>query len=177
MATTRKRGRPKNGAGPNKSDFIRQHPKLSARDVVAKAKESGISISSTLVYNVRGRAKPRAAARLGRRAKSSTGATASDFVRSMPVTTPAKDVIAAAKAKGIRMSANLVYMVRATDRKRGGAAPTRGRQRKARAQLATRGRNGATVVEFKKMAFALGIDNARRALDELERALAALFGE
>ena len=173
---TRKRGRPKNGAGPNKSDFIRQHPNLSAQDVVAKAKESGVSISPVLVYKVRGRTKPGATKpRRGR--KSSRGATASDFVRSMPVTMPAKDVLAAAKTKGIRMSANLVYMVRATDRKHGGAAPTRSRRGRPRAQAATRGRNGATVVEFKKMAFALGIDNARRALDELERALATLFGE
>ncbi len=73
------------------------------------------------------------------------------------------------------MSANLVYMVRATDRKRSGAAPTRGRQRTTRANVATRNRDGATIVEFKKMAFALGIDNARRALDELDRALATLF--
>jgi len=36
--------------------------------------------------------------------------------------------------------------------------------------------NGAAIVEFKKMAFALGIDNARRAIDELERGLATLFG-
>lgn len=172
---TRKRGRPKNGAGPNKSDFIRQHPKLSAQDVVAKAKESGISISPILVYKVRGRTKPGATAKPRRAWKSSKGGTASDFVRSMPVTMSAKDVIAAAKAKGIRMSANLVYMVRATDRKRSGTAPARGRRRKAGVRVATRSRNGTTIVEFKKMAFALGIDNARRALDELERALATLF--
>lgn len=46
-----------------------------------------------------------------------------------------------------------------------------------RAPIARTGRNGATIVEFKKMAFALGIDNARRALDELERGLATLFGD
>src|SRR5262245_63123223 len=97
-AKRRTRGRPKNGSGPNKSDFIRQHPNLSARDVVAKAKEAGISLSPVLVYKVRGRTKPGATTRPRRKWKSSKGATASDFVRSMPVTMSAKDVIAAAKA-------------------------------------------------------------------------------
>jgi len=175
-AKKRTRGRPKNGSGPNKSDFVRQHPNLSAAEVVAKAKESGISISPVLVYKVRGRAKP-GAAKTRRAWKSSKGGTASDFVRSMPVTTPAKDVIAAAKAKGIRMSANLVYMVRATDRKRGVGTVKRRATPRARARLGAILRNGATIVEFKKMAFALGIDNARRALDELERGLATLFGD
>jgi hypothetical protein len=95
----------------------------------------------------------------------------------MPVTMSAKDVIAAAKAKGIRMSANLVYMVRATDRKRGGGTTKRRATPASRSRISATRRNGATIVEFKKMAFALGIDNARRALDELERGLATLFGE
>lgn len=172
----RTRGRPKDGSGSNKSDFIRRHPNLSARDVVAKAKESGISISPVLVYKVRSRTKPGAAAKTRRAWKSSKSGTASDFVRSMPVTMSAKDVIAAAKAKGIRMSANLVYMVRATDRRRSGAVP-KGTGPRGRAGSVAPRRNGAAMVEFKKMAFALGIDNARRALDELERGLATLFGD
>jgi len=117
-AKKRTRGRPKSGAGPNKSDFVRQHPNLPAADVVAKAKESGIHLSS-----------------------------------------------------------NLVYMVRATDRKRGSGTAKRRPKQKVRARIAGTRRNGAAIVEFKKMAFALGIENARRALDELERGLATLFGE
>ena len=46
--------RPKKGQ-PNKSEFIRNHPNLSAGEVVAKAKEEGLTIDATLVYKVRGR--------------------------------------------------------------------------------------------------------------------------
>lgn len=41
----------------SKSTFIRQYPDLSVEEVVAKAKEEGVSILPNLVYKVRGRAK------------------------------------------------------------------------------------------------------------------------
>lgn len=44
----------------SKSTFIRQYPDLSVEEVVAKAKEEGLSILPNLVYKVRGRAKARA---------------------------------------------------------------------------------------------------------------------
>jgi len=76
-----------------------QQPSLSSAGVVAN--ESGFP--RMLVYKVRGRTKPAATTRERRAPRSAKGATESDFVRSMPVS---RDVIAAAKAKGIRMSAN-----------------------------------------------------------------------
>jgi hypothetical protein len=41
----------------SKTDYVLAHPKLTASEVVAKAKSEGIKISSQLVYVVRGRAK------------------------------------------------------------------------------------------------------------------------
>jgi hypothetical protein len=40
---------------PTKSSFIRQHPDLSAADVIAKGKAEGMKFTSSLVYMVRGR--------------------------------------------------------------------------------------------------------------------------
>ena len=41
-----------------KADFVRSvDPRLSAKDVVAKAKAAGIAVTDTYVYNVRGAAK------------------------------------------------------------------------------------------------------------------------
>ena len=44
----------------SKSTFIRQHPDLSVEELIAKAKDEGIAITSNLVYKVRGRAKAKA---------------------------------------------------------------------------------------------------------------------
>jgi hypothetical protein len=55
--------------------------------------------------------------------------SASGFVRSQPISTPVAAVVAAAKAKGIRLSAALVYKVRGkmTGKKKTVSARFRGR--------------------------------------------------
>jgi hypothetical protein len=174
-------GRPTKGSGPTKSDFIRQHPSRSVAEVVAKAREAGMSVSSVLVYKVRGRTNPKPAKGTpgpkpnGKRGpKPKNGMTASDFVRSMPVTMKAKEVLAAAKAKGIKLSRNLVYMVRSTEKKKaGGSSSANGKPGRKPRAAAVPTRDLST---FKKLALDLGISTARRALDELERGLAALLG-
>src|SRR5689334_16714780 len=93
---SRRGGRPKAGSGPSKSDFIRQHPNLSAAAIIAKAKERGISMSPALVYSVRGRATPKRGAQSSSKPgpKPKNGKmTASDFIRSQPRTMKAKDVV------------------------------------------------------------------------------------
>src|SRR5262245_31668403 len=120
--------RPKAG-DPSKSDFVRKHLNVPAAELVEKAKAAGIKLTPSLVYKVRSRTGSGKAARRGRRAGGSGRPNASDFVRSMPRTMPAKDVISAAAKKGIKMSANLVYMVRSKARSKGGApAGVRGRR-------------------------------------------------
>lgn len=172
--SARRRGRP-SGPGPNKSDFIRQHPNLSPSEVVAKAKEHGISMSSALVYNVRGRTNPKRRSKPSGKpgpAPKNGKTTASDFIRSQPRTMKAKDVIDAATKAGFKkFGANLVYLVRSKMTSSGTTASPRTR----RQQRATSG-STANVSTFKKMALDLGIARARQALDELERGLAALLG-
>ena len=118
----------------SKSDFIRQQPaSMTGPQVVAKAKEAGLKLSSQLVYAVRGRGKPRKAS-TGRKpvaaakpAKAGSTKSKAAFVRGLPSSTPAKDVVAKAKAAGMKLTTSYVYNVR-------GAAKTVRRQtRKAAA--------------------------------------------
>src|ERR1041385_5537772 len=115
MASKRKAGgRPKKGTGPNKSNFIRKKLKagLSASDIVKAGSASGMKISSSLVYAVKGRAGAKLQGRRGRKPKNGK-VTASDFIRSQPAGMKAKDVIdAAVKAGFKRFGTNLVYLVR-----------------------------------------------------------------
>ena len=104
----------------SKSDFIRKQPKsLSATDVVAKAKAAGIKLTSQLVYNVRGSSK----AKKGTAKKTSTvkpGTPVSTkppkskaaFVRGLPASTPAKDVVKQAKVAGLKLGVSYVYNIR-----------------------------------------------------------------
>src|SRR5579872_3913726 len=66
----------KKKSGPNKSDFIRSLPApMPAADVVAKAKEAGITITAGLVYAVRA-AQKKKSAKAGRGAKAAAAAPA-----------------------------------------------------------------------------------------------------
>lgn len=176
MATKKKRrgGRPKASSGPNKSDFIRQHPNVAASELVAKAKENQLSISRALVYAVRGRANPKRSAKSNTKPgpRSTNGRmTASDFIRSQPSSMKAKDVVDAATKAGVKkFGTNLVYLVRSKAKAPG---VSRGRGRKFNAPVTTV--SGGDISAFKRMALGLGIATARQALDELERGLAALL--
>ncbi len=72
----------------SKSTFIRQHPDLSVEELIAKAQEEGMTITSNLVYKVRGRAKAKA------------GVTAASTKRGRTVrAAAAREVAAAAEPK------------------------------------------------------------------------------
>lgn len=166
-------GRPKKGSGPSKSGFIREllAKNMSPAEIVAKGKEAGLTISPVLVYKVRGREgltkQSGNGARPGR--KPSTGAmSASDFVRSMPESARAADVVAAGAQKGLKFTANLVYAVRAAAKK--GGAPLSRAARGSRSEPLT----GAEAA-FRKLAFDLGIGRARALLDDLESRLGRLI--
>jgi hypothetical protein len=106
--------------------------------VVAKAKAQGIKLDRVLVYKVRIRAKAHGKSTKTVAAKKtavsvtqpsiSTKAPASKaaFVRGLPASTPAKDVVKQAKALGLSLSINYVYNIRgaakmATKKKRAAA--------------------------------------------------------
>ncbi len=102
----------------SKSDFIRKQPvTLSAAEVIAKAKAAGIKFAPVLVYKVRGRAKSKAKAKRASTPKPiaatpSKPQSKADFVRGLPASTPAKEVVKLAKAAGIKLGIFYVYGVR-----------------------------------------------------------------
>jgi hypothetical protein len=112
---------------PNKSDFIRQQPAtMSAKEVVAKAKAAGMMFAPVLVYKVRGRAKSKKAPIKTAPATVTTAPNAaatkppkskSGFIRNLPSSTPAKEVVKQAKALGMRLTESYVYNVRGAAKK------------------------------------------------------------
>jgi hypothetical protein len=107
----------------SKSDFIRQRPAvLSAAEVVARGKAEGIEFAPQLVYRVRGSAmkkrKPAKRAATARATKPASAASSkptlpskSDFIRAQAATLSAAEVVAKAKAQGIKIDPALVYKV------------------------------------------------------------------
>jgi hypothetical protein len=92
------------------SEFIRNQPAtLSADQVVAKAKSEGFKIDRNLVYKVRSRLV--ANGTLSRNTKTSKA----DFVRAHPNLSP-KEIVAKAKAEGIKFGVGYVYNVRGYDK-------------------------------------------------------------
>ena len=119
---------------PSKSAFVRGLPaSMPAKDVVAKAKAAGLTLSDRYVHVIRSIAKRAArnghavekAPRRGGRPISSKRT----FVLSLPASLPAAEVIKRAKAEGMKLTTNYVYKIRS----RGAAA--------ADAAMATRGRS------------------------------------
>jgi hypothetical protein len=108
----------------NKSDFIRQQPSaLSGPEVVAKGKAAGIEFSSQLVYNVRGGSKAMKGtvkktttpAKSAAPSKAAPAQSKADFVRAHANLSP-KDIVAKAKAEGLKLDVTYVYGVRAYDK-------------------------------------------------------------
>jgi hypothetical protein len=115
---------------PNKSEFIRQHPSLSTAEIIAAGKKSGLKISSSLVYVVRGRtAKPKGAVAKKTTASTSAAPTSTststrptqskaDFVRAHTNLSP-KEIVKKAKAEGVKLGVSYVYNVRGADKSTG----------------------------------------------------------
>lgn len=108
---------------PSKSAFVRGLPaSMPAKEVVAKAKAAGLTLSDRYVHVIRSIAKRAArngqggakAPRRGGRPISSKRT----FVLSLPASLPAADVIKRAKAEGMKLTTNYVYKIRS----RGAAA-------------------------------------------------------
>jgi hypothetical protein len=111
---------------PSKSAFVRGLPAtLPAKEVVAKAKAAGLTLSDRYVHVIRSIAKRAAkhgpggskAVRRGGRPISSKRT----FVLGLPGDLPAADVIKRAKAQGMKLTTNYVYKIRS----RGAAAGSR----------------------------------------------------
>jgi hypothetical protein len=106
--------------------FILALPKtLPAKEVLAKAKASGLKTSESNVHRVRrlhgGRSKASSNGAVHIVAKTGSSVAKapkqkalrkSDFVRSLSATTPAKAVVAKARAAGIKLDLQYVYKIR-----------------------------------------------------------------
>jgi hypothetical protein len=100
------------------SAFIRLQPAtMSAAEIVAKAKDAGITIRPGLIYEVRRATKAKKAVAKNVTKKSTKPPQSkADFVRGLPTSTPAKQVVTLAKAAGIKLDVGYVYNVRGGDR-------------------------------------------------------------
>ncbi len=101
------------------------------------------------------------------------GVNKSAFIRSIPSSTPANDVVKLAAEKGIKINAGLVYAVRSSDKHKGGAPKRKpGRPPKsANAQPNTlkipTPPKGDLRHQFVSLAVRIGTDEAQRLLDSL----------
>jgi hypothetical protein len=205
MATTKKtsktskktpaKAKAKGGKPPagtqSKADFIREKLKtgLSPVAIVAAAKEGGITIPPAMVYKVRSRmvgkksGAPTAAAKAKPGPKPKDGGmSASAFVRSMPTTMKAKEVSEAAKAKGLKVTSGLVYMVRSAEKKKTGGGTASAPKAKGKPgpkpktqyqdwkpSVVIHGGGGGDETAFKKMALEIGFPRALRVIEELAK--------
>jgi hypothetical protein len=108
----------------SKSDFVRSQPAtLSAAEVLAKANAAGLKLTSQLVYKVRSSGKatgtPKKTTAAKKTSASAKPAASSKppkskaaFVRGLPASTSAKDVVKLAKTNGLSLSINYVYNIR-----------------------------------------------------------------
>jgi hypothetical protein len=126
---------------PSKSAFVRGLPaSMPAKEVVAKAKAAGLTLSDRYVHVIRSIAKRAArnghavekAPRRGGRPISSKRT----FVLGLPASLPAAEVIKRAKAEGMKLTTNYVYKIRSRGAAADAALATRGAS-------APRGRNGS----------------------------------
>jgi hypothetical protein len=109
----------------SKSAFIRAQPAtLLTADVIAKAKDTGMTIRPGLVYEVRRAEKAKKAvakkttsmgAKNGAASKSPNKQSKGDFVRAHANLSP-QEIAAKAKAEGIKLAVGYVHNVRSADR-------------------------------------------------------------
>jgi hypothetical protein len=184
-------------AEKTRSDFIREQPQtMSAAEVVEKGKAAGFPFDASLVGKVRRRALSNGAhAKATGTAAGSTSTTASrrsrkpvkskaEFVRTLPSSTPAKEVVAKAKAAGISITETHIYGVRSADRrakKRSAAKSTASKPAMAAAAIV----NGPTSAPkinakaeslLKAVAAEIGLGNAIEVLQSERARVRGLIG-
>jgi hypothetical protein len=169
---------------PNKSAFVRSLAfDTPSAQVIAKAKAKGMTLTRNDVHAIRAiarRKESRGKGGVARGVKRSSGVNKSAFVRSLPSSLSAAEVISRAKTKGIKLSAAQVYTIRANARRRsdvsilprfrgtsGPTANTRGRR--------ASGGGAESESAFLLMALELGLVRAEGILGSLrDRATVSL---
>jgi hypothetical protein len=117
-------------------------------------------------------------------ANKSAKPTKASFVRAIPASVPAKEVVAKAKAAGMTLSEKHVYVIRSDAKKRSkkkaakGSAPkaTTGHSSLAAKTVSSGGGGGsATETNFRKLVLALGIPKSKSLVSDVERRLNQLI--
>ena len=164
--------------------FILALPRtLSAKEVLSKAKASGLKTSESNVHRVRrlhgGKKATAKSATSPKEATAGNGAkalTKSDYVRGFSASTPAKDVVAKAKAGGVKLDIQYVYKLRsrskATPRKVAVAKPARLIISNAK----TNGFHSSTEDLLRAVAAELGLGNALEILQAERAHVRAVLG-
>jgi hypothetical protein len=174
--------RKKSAAKPNKSAFVRSlaFDTPSAR-VIAKAKTRGMTLTRNDVHAIRAIARRKqGASKAGaspRGLKRGGSINKSAFVRSLPDSLSAADVISRARERGVKLSAAQVYTIRANARRKADETGSPSERRAGAAQLpgrrARNGSSGESESAFLIMALELGLVRAEGILGSLrERAVA-----
>lgn len=170
--------RKKSVGKPNKSAFVRSLSfDTPSADVIAKAKAKGMTLTRNDVHAIRAIARRKQAPGRGpgpsRTLHRSGGVNKSAFVRSLPGSLSAAEVIKRAKDKGIKLSAAQVYTIRANARRKAdeGGAPI------GRKNASGRGSGGtASESAFLQMALELGLVRAEGILGSLRDRAAVGLG-
>lgn len=164
----------------NKSAFIRQHPDVPAAELVAKAKNAGITITANYVHTVRSeaRASGKGPTKRGPRRKSDGSDSPSAFIRAaLAEGKGPRQIMAEADQAGIKFSRRLIYAVQRTSR-----VGAKRNQRSKRSSQATHkprtpgsaaGSSNDTL--FRKLAVEMGLSRAHELLDDLELRLRKLL--
>src|SRR5262245_61654319 len=101
-----------------------------------------------------------------KRSKRNGSMTKSDFVRSLPAGTPAKEVAARAAKHGMKISEKYVYVIRSNDKAHAGGSRSRGRRGRAT------GASAGSEAQLRKTIAELGLSRARKVFQEVEAAFA-----
>lgn len=91
------------------------------------------------------------------------------FIKNLPATMPAKDVVDKAKTEGIKLSVAYVYSIRASAKKKSGAPASRKSGRPA--GTANRKAGSSAEHDFVRHAFAIGFDRASHLLHSVRSLL------
>jgi hypothetical protein len=117
-----------------------------------------------------------------KKSQKSAKPTKASFVRAIPSSVPAKEVVAKAKAAGMTLSEKHVYVIRSDAKKRsakkkggaGAAAKASAGHSLAAKSVASSG-GGANETNFRKLVLALGIPKSRSLVSDVERRLNQLI--
>lgn len=165
----------------NKTKFVMGLPRdLSAKQVVEKAKQQGITITEAHVYKIRSTAKSKpvatkASGKVGRPSKEAASANAEglskrEFVLSFGSDTPASEILKKAKEAGLGLSKAYLYTIRSSS----GASQRRGGGAVAAPKSAGRGRATASSSlegQFIDAAIDMGLAKASDLLERLRARL------